>query len=258
MDKMKGLRRLLGQSSKVVTTTMSQDLQEIVTSMSGVQLSDPPPAFGRFPDLPKELQLNVWEEAVPKGRLIVIQVASTNKLISTNTPPAVFKVCKASREVALGQLTSYIPLSGGARLHFDSNQDRILIDPLTAGISQFPVLPILENIIRLNPRFTSIFKDVKNLSIPAGTFALLVDRFAYLQQFPSLETLVFIMMESDMTISAMAKHPESWPVMEDITAGCKDKFVDRMAVSNVQPILDWYRHYFGRSLQVVFSGRRRG
>lgn len=145
-------------------------------------------AFDLFPKLATELQLTIWEFAIPEPRIIAIKISSpdtvyekgfiyetaqeltqslenaANNLVlsSDSEVPSLLSACKSSREVILRTYEAQIPLSDRALLRFDGNQDTIL---LYHDVKSVPFLPGYEMAPIDYPNYRSIFSNVKNIAL---------------------------------------------------------------------------------------------
>lgn len=150
-------------------------------------------AFNLFPKLPIELQLTIWNFAIPESHVIAVKVSSPgtvyekefiyetaqeltqslekaakNLVLSCDSKvSSLLSACKISREAILKTYGAQIPLSDGGLLRFDGDQDTILLYHDTKSV---PILPGYEMAPTDCPDYKSIFSGVKNLALQAAYF----------------------------------------------------------------------------------------
>lgn len=113
-------------------------MEEIVPASTRTDSGRSLESFTCFPQLPRELQLTIWEKALPGPRLIPVENSGSGYRIKPGThplPSSILHTCHISREVALkrykvaatGQRTGFI--------YLDFETDVLFFDPDWPGIT---------------------------------------------------------------------------------------------------------------------------
>lgn len=90
--------------------------------------------FHLFHMLPREVQLYIWEVALPDPRIVHLKAVSNEAVNSATPVPALFSVCRDSREAVLKHYENTFQTVFSARTTwFDYQRDTLYIDD---GISQ--------------------------------------------------------------------------------------------------------------------------
>ncbi|PMD27886.1 hypothetical protein NA56DRAFT_696904 [Hyaloscypha hepaticicola] len=98
--------------------------------------------FKLFPRLATELQLKIWQLAIPEPRIVQHFIGSgSNVVLSTNSKnPGILFACKTSREVALSRLSECLDL-GTKQTRFDPANDTMCIYELFGNPPHTLLLP---------------------------------------------------------------------------------------------------------------------
>ncbi|KAI0898596.1 hypothetical protein F4806DRAFT_507401 [Annulohypoxylon nitens] len=101
-----------------------------------------PSFFHQFPNMPAELQLEVWENATPEPQAGYILLSDNLQVLQA--PPAMAHACKTSRDVVLkcGRLYS---LDNGSLCWFNSDTDFLLWGGGPLGLGE--LAPAIQNIV---------------------------------------------------------------------------------------------------------------
>ncbi|KAI1213831.1 uncharacterized protein F4807DRAFT_469623 [Annulohypoxylon truncatum] len=98
--------------------------------------------FPRFSSLPTELQLDIWEKAMPEPQAGYILLSGSVQILQA--PPAIAHVCKASRDIALKSGRVY-ELEDGRRTWFNKETDFFLWGGHNLGLGE--LAPAIQNIV---------------------------------------------------------------------------------------------------------------